>query len=76
MLNALLGKFSNIDNIYQLYEPTIQIAMQLLGTEPVLDKLTTSDNPQPKRSILPFLGDVLNWLMGMATTKDTMEIKW
>ena len=45
MLNALLGEFSNINNIYKSFEPMIEIAIQLLRTEPVLDVLITSDNP-------------------------------
>ena len=76
MLNALLGEFSNIHNIYQMYEPTIQAAIQLLRTEPVLDKLTTLANPWPQKSLLHFLGDALHSLTGMATTKDILEIKW
>ena len=36
MLSALLGEFANINN---------QMAIQLLRTEPVLDKLTTAENP-------------------------------
>ena len=28
-----------------------------------------------KRSLLPFLGDVLKWLQGTTTTRDTWEIK-
>ena len=75
MLNTLLAEFTYINSIYQLYEPTIQSAIQLLRTEPVLDKLTTADNPWPKM-ILPFLGDALQWLMGTTTIEDTTEIKW
>ena len=75
MVNALLGEFSHIENIYQSYEPIILTAIQLLRNKPVMDKLMTPDNPQPKRSLLPFLGDALHWLTGMATTKDTTEIK-
>ena len=75
MLNALLGEFTNINSIYQSYETTIQTAIQLIRTEPFLDKLTTSDNPQPQRSLLPSLGDTLQWLTGTATMKDTTDIK-
>ena len=39
-----------IKSIYQSYESTIQMAMQLLRTEPVLNKLTTTDNPWPNRT--------------------------
>ena len=70
MFSALLGEFSNIGNLYKLYEPIIQIAIQLLRNKPVTDKLSTH-----KRNILPFLAGTLYWLPGTATTKDTMEIK-
>ena len=45
ILNALLGGFTNIDTIYQLYKPSIQRAIQLLQTEPVFDKLLPTDSP-------------------------------
>ena len=32
-------------------------------------------NPCSKRSLLPFLGDALQWLTGTATTKDVNSIK-
>ena len=35
---------------------------------------TNSENTQSKRSLLPFLGDALEWLTGTATTRDTWEI--
>ena len=47
MFNALVGQFTNIDRVYQSYEPTIQSAIQILRTEPVLDKMTTH-NPHYK----------------------------
>ena len=50
-------------------------AIQLLQTEPVLNKLSPADSPWPKRSLLPFLGDTLQWLTGTATMKDMWEIK-
>ena len=40
-----------------------------------LDKLSTADSPWPKRSLLPFSGDALEWLTGTATMKDMTEIK-
>ena len=48
MHNALLGEFTNIDSIYQLYQPTIQTTIQLFRTEQVFNKLTMADNPWPK----------------------------
>ena len=67
VVNALLHEFPNIDNIYDSYKPTIKPAVQLLKTN--------SENPQSKRSLLPFLADALKWLTGQATTRDTQEIK-
>ena len=37
--------------------------------------MSLPENPQFKRSLLPFLGGALNWLTGRVTTRDTMEIK-
>ena len=45
ILNALLGEFTNIDSIYQSYKLTIKMAIQLLWTEPALNKLSTADSP-------------------------------
>ena len=61
VVNTLLDEFSNIDNIYESYKPTIPSAVQLLKTN--------------SESLLPFLGDALKWLSGTATTRDTWEIK-
>ena len=69
VFNTLLGEFSNIGNFYQLYEPIIWTAIQLLRNEPVMDKSMTSDNIWPKKSLLPFLGDALHWSTGMATQR-------
>ena len=52
------------------------MAIQLLWTEPDLDKLPIADSPWPQRSLLPFLRDVMQWLTRTATMKDTTEIKW
>ena len=67
LINALMDKFNNTKNTYESYRPTIKSAVQL----PKAD----SENQQSKRSLLPFLGDVLKWLTGTATTRDTWEIK-
>ena len=75
ILNALLGEVTNINSSYQLYKPPIWTALQLLWTEPFLNKLLPADSPQPKRSLLPFLEDTLQWLTGTATTKDMTQIK-
>ena len=47
--------------------------IQCLWAEPVQDKLSPTDSPAPKRSLLPFLGDALQWLTGTGTIKDTTE---
>ena len=78
VFNALLGELSNIDNIYHiyhLYEPTIWTAVQLLRTEPVIDKINNLWKPMIQKEPTTFLGDALHWLLGMATMKDPMEIK-
>ena len=75
VLNALLDEFSNFDGIYKSYKPTIQSAVQLLKTESEFKNLSPTENPQSERSILPFLGDALKWLIDTATTKATWEIK-
>ena len=61
IFNALLGEFTNINSIYQSYKPSIWMAIQLLQTEPALDKLSTTDSPWHKRSLLPFLEYALQW---------------
>ena len=61
-----MDEFANIDNIYESYRPTIKSVVWLLKAD--------SENQQSKRSLLPFLGEMLKWLTGTATTKDTQEI--
>ena len=67
VVNTLLDEFANIDNIYEPYRPTTKSAVWLLKTD--------SENPKSKRSILPLLGDALEWFTGTATTRDTRDIK-
>ena len=55
VLNTLLGEITNIDSLYQSYRPTIQMAIQLLQTKPVLNKLSHADSPWPKRSLLTLI---------------------
>ena len=64
---ALLHEFANIDNIYESYKPIIKSAVQLLKTD--------LENPESKRSLLPFLGDASKRLADTATTRDTCKIK-
>ena len=49
-------------------------AVQLLNTDPSF-KSKPQSHSRKRRSLLPFLGDALKWLMGTATTKDTNTIK-
>ena len=62
-----MDEFTNIDNIYESFRPTIKSAMQLLKVD--------SENQQSKKSLLPFLGYVLKWLTGIAIPMDTQKIK-
>ena len=56
MFNALLREFSNIENIYQSYEPAIQTTIQQLRNEPVTNKSSkfnlTTQNPKGASSYL------------------------
>ena len=45
-----------------------------MDTDPSFDG-TSNYNKHTRRSLLPFLGDALSWLMGTATTKDVTIIK-
>ena len=69
LLSTLQLELSNIQDIYNSGESTISSAIQSLN----------SNQPQThthcRRSLLPFLGDALSWLTGIATTKDIHSIK-
>ena len=69
LLTTLQLELTNIQDIYKSNEATIISAINLLN----------SNQPQPitrcKRSLLPFLGTALSWLMGTATTKDICSIR-
>ena len=69
LLATLQLELSNIQDIYKSSELTITSAIQLL----ISNQLQT--HAQGRRSLLPFLGDVLSWLTGTATTKDIHSIK-
>ena len=49
-------------------------AVQLLNTDPSFNGKPQTHS-QNRRSLPPFLGDALKWLMGTATTKDINSIK-
>ena len=74
LLSGLDEEFSNLNSIYTSYQPLIQAATQFLQREPSFDGVPVSSKCM-KRILLPFLGDALSWLMGMATTKDVNTIK-
>ena len=76
MHSYLLVEFLNPDNINKSYKPIIKAVIKLLRTKQVLDKLTTSDNPQPRRSLLPLPWRCSALANGDGDTNDTMEIKW
>ena len=69
LITTLQLELANIQDLYKSHETLIMSAMNLLN----------SNQPQPttrhKRSLLPFLGTALSWLMGTATTKDIHSIR-
>ena len=69
LLSTLQLELSNIQDIYKSGESTITSAIQLLNFN------QPQSCTQCRRSLLPFLGDTLNWLTGTATTKDIHSIK-
>ena len=74
MISALQVELTNLDCIYTSYKPLILTATQHLRREPTFDGVSPF-NRCTSRSLLPFLGDALSWLMGTATTKDVNSIK-
>ena len=69
LLSTLQLELSNIKDIYNSGKTTITSAIKLLQP----------NQPQThiccRRSLLPFLGDALSWLIGTATAKDIHSIK-
>ena len=78
MLNLLLAtlqvELTNINDIYISYKPIIIPTINILNTDPSFDG-HSNHNICIRRSLLPFLGDALNWCIGTATTKDVNTIK-
>ena len=60
--------------MYNSCKTTITFAIDLLHTNLSFDGQSQSHICH-RRSLLPFLGDALRWLAGMATTKDVNRIK-
>ena len=69
LLSTLQLEFSNIQDIYNSGESTVTSAIKLLQSN------VPRTHIHCRRSLLPFLGDVLSWLTGTATTKDIHSIK-
>ena len=67
-------ELTNIEDMYNSCKTTITSAINLLHTNPSFDRQSQS-HIHHRRSLLPFLGDALRWLMGTATTKDVNSIK-
>ena len=74
LISTLQAEHTHLDSIYTSYRPLILAATQLLKKEPSFNGVSAS-NRCMRRSLLPFLGDALSWLMGTATTKDVNSIK-
>ena len=74
MISALQAELTDFDSIYTSYKPIILTATQLLRREPTFNGVSPL-NMCTRRSLLPFLGEALSWLMETATTKDVSSIK-
>ena len=74
MISELQVRLTNLDSIFTSYRPLIFAATQLLKREPSFSGVSAFDRCT-RRSILPFLGDALSWLMGTTTTKDVSSMK-
>ena len=67
-------ELSNIEDIYNSCKMTVISAINLLHTNPSFSGQSQS-HIHHRRSLLPFLGDDLKWLIGTATTKDINSIE-
>ena len=74
LISTLQTELTNLNNIYTSYRPVIIATTLLMNMEPSFDRYS-GYNKYTKRSLLPFLGNALNWLTGTATTKDVTSIK-
>ena len=74
MISTQQAELTNLESIYTSYRPCILAASQLLRRDPSFNRGSPL-NRHTRRSLLPFLGDALSWLMGKATTKDVSSIK-
>ena len=74
LLATLQVELTNINDICISYKSIIIPAINPLNMDPSFDGHSSHKN-HLKRSLLPFLGNALSWLMGTATTKDVNNIK-
>ena len=73
-LATLQVELTNINDSYTSYKPVIIPAINLLNMDPSFDGHSNHIN-HFRRTLLPFLGNTLSWLIGTATTKDVNNIK-
>ena len=74
LLATLQVELTNINNISISYILMIIPAINLLNMDTSFDGHSNHNNCI-RRSLLPFLGNALSWLMGPTTTKDVNNIK-
>ena len=73
-LSPLQVELHIINYMYDSCRPIIISAINLLNTYLSFNRHMNS-NTHHNRSLLPFLGDTLQWLTGITTTKDVSSIK-
>ena len=61
LLSPLQVELDTINDMYNSCKPTIISAINLLNTEPSFDRHIHSSTHH-KKSLLPFLGNALQWL--------------
>ena len=74
LLATLQVELTNINDIYISYKTIIIPAINILNMDPSFDGHSYHNNCI-RGSLLPFLGNTLNWLMGTTTTTDVNTIK-
>ena len=74
LLTMLQLELTNINDIYISYKPIIIPAINLLDLDHSFDG-NANYIKHVKRSLLPFLGNAISWLMETATSKDVNSIK-
>ena len=74
LLSPLQVELTTINDMYNSCKPTIISAINLLSTDPSFRGQVHS-NAHCRRSLLPFLGDALRWLIGTTTTKMSIALR-